>query len=77
MKRYGFGAIDLLIGLILMSVLFIIGANAFKGVSSVNINGSSGPKAIQQQVDEQVNEIERMKKEALEYQRQQLEENRY
>jgi uncharacterized membrane-anchored protein YhcB (DUF1043 family) len=59
MKKKAFGAIDLLIGLVLMAVVFLIGTNAFKSVSSININNVKDLKSVQEQVDEQVAEIER------------------
>ncbi|MBO6086726.1 hypothetical protein J6P92_00065 [bacterium] len=72
MKRAS-GAIDLLITLIVIAVVCIIGANSFKGLTSVQINGKSDVKSIQQHVDEQVNEIENLRKQSIDYQTRQLE----
>lgn len=56
MKRKAFGAIDLLIGLVLTAIVFLIGMNALKGTSSLKIdNSATDTKSVQEQVDEQVN----------------------
>lgn len=68
MKKNAFGAIDLLIGLVITAVIFLISVNALKGVSSLKLKDSAIDKqSVQQHVDETVNEIERMRKEALDY----------
>ena len=41
MKKQAFGAIDLLIGLVITAVIFMISMNALKGVSSLKLNGTS------------------------------------
>lgn len=69
MKRKAFGAIDLLIGLVLTAIVFLIGMNALKGTSSLNIdNSATDTKSVQEQVDEQVNEIQNMRQQAINYQ---------
>lgn len=68
MKKNAFGAIDLLIGLVITAVIFLISVNALKGVSSLKLKDSAIDKqSVQEHVDETVNEIERMRKEALDY----------
>lgn len=68
MKKNAFGAIDLLIGLVITAVIFLISVNALKGVPSLKLKDSAIDKqSVQQHVDETVNEIERMRKEALDY----------
>ncbi|MFQ8626847.1 MAG: hypothetical protein ACLSA2_10550 [Candidatus Gastranaerophilaceae bacterium] len=68
MKKNAFGAIDLLIGLAITAVIFLISVNALKGVSSLKLKDNAIDKqSVQQHVDETVNEIERMRKEALDY----------
>lgn len=68
MKKNAFGAIDLLIGLVITAVIFLISVNALKGVSSLKLKDTAIDKqSVQQHVDETVNEIERMRKEALDY----------
>lgn len=62
--KYGFGMIDLLIGLIIIAGIYMLSMSTFK--STVNINGSSDTKSIQQQVDEQVKEIENMRRQTIE-----------
>ena len=69
MKRQAFGAIDLLIGLVLTAIVFLIGMNALKGISSLKIdNSATDTKSVQEQVDEQVNEIQNMRQQAINYQ---------
>ena len=69
MKK-AFGAIDLLDGLVNTALVFMIGMNALKG-SSLKLQGNTvDTKSIQQQVDEQVNEIQNMRQQAIEYNKQ-------
>ncbi len=69
MKRNAFGAIDLLIGLVITAFVFLIGMNALKGVSSLNLRGNSvDTKSVQEHVDEQVTEIENMRQQTINYQ---------
>ena len=69
MKRNAFGAIDLLICLFLTAVVFLIGMNALKGTTSLKINNSAtDTKSVQEQVDEQVNEIQNMRQQTINYQ---------
>ena len=72
MKKQAFGAIDLLIGLLIMSAVFLISTNAFKGVSTIQINSSKEIKSVQEHVDETVNEIENMRQQTLEIEQQTL-----
>lgn len=76
MKRDAFGAIDLLIGLVLTTIVFLIGMNAFKGTSSINLNGSSVDiRSVKEQVDTQVNEIENMRQQTINYEQNSQNEN--
>lgn len=69
MKKGAFGAIDLLIGLVITAFVFLIGMNAMKSLSSINLNGNSvDTKSVQEHVDEQVNEIENMRQQTINYQ---------
>ena len=69
MKKGAFGAIDLLIELVITAFVFLIGMNAMKGLSSINLNGNSvDTKSVQEHVDEQVNEIENMRQQSINYQ---------
>lgn len=72
MKKQAFGAIDLLIGLLIMSAVFLISANAFKNISTIKINSSNEAKSVQEHVDETVNEIETMRQQTLEIEQQTL-----
>lgn len=68
MKHNAFGAIDLLIGLVVTSIVFLIGMNALKGVSSLKFNGgTTDTKSVQEQVDAQVNEIQNMREQTINY----------
>ena len=64
MKRKAFGFLDLLLGLIVIGIIFMISMNTFK--NTVKINGSTDTKSIQQHVDEQVNEIEKLRQQRIE-----------
>lgn len=73
MKR-AFGALDLLIALVVMAFIFIISANAFKGATSINLNGATDTKSIKQEVDKQVNEIENMRQQSIDFEKSQTNE---
>ena len=69
MKK-AFGAIDLLVGLVITAIVFMIGMNALRG-SSLKLQGNKvDTKSVQQQVDEQVNEIQNMRQQVIEYNKQ-------
>lgn len=69
MKK-AFGAIDLLVGLVITAIVFMVGMNALRG-SSLKLQGNNvDTKSVQQQVDEQVNEIQNMRQQAIEYNKQ-------
>ncbi len=76
MKRSAFGAIDLLIGFVIISFIFLISINAFKGMSSLKIDKSTvNEQSVQEHVDETVNEIEQMRRQTINYNKQILQEN--
>lgn len=69
MKK-AFGAIDLLVGLVITAIVFMVGMNVLRG-SSLKLQGNNvDTKSVQQQVDEQVNEIQNMRQQAIEYNKQ-------
>lgn len=75
MKRKAFGAIDLLIGLVITAFVFIIGMNALKGSSSIKLNSSTvDTKSVQEQVDAQVNQIENIRQQTIDFNQQAQEE---
>ncbi len=77
MKRHGFGAISLLLGLVITAIIFLIGVNTFKGVSSIKIKDSSiDSQSVQEHVDQTVNEIEQMRQQTINY-NQQVQQNDY
>lgn len=77
MKRNGFGAISLLLGLVITAIIFLIGINTFKGVSSIKMKDSSiDSQSVQEHVDQTVNEIEQMRQQTIDYNKQ-MEENDY
>ena len=77
MKRNGFGAISLLLGLVITAIIFLIGISTFKGVSSIKMKDSSiDSQSVQEHVDQTVNEIEQMRQQTIDYNKQ-LEQNNY
>ena len=76
MKKQAFGAIELLIGLVITAVIFMISMNALKGVSSLKLNGSSvNSESVEEHVDRQVEEIQNMRRQTIDYNRQLQQEN--
>ncbi len=77
MKRNGFGAISLLLGLVITAIIFLIGISTFKGVSSIKMKDSSiDSQSVQEHVDQTVNEIEQMRQQTIDYNKQ-MEQNNY
>lgn len=68
--KNGFGAIDLLVGLVITAIVFMIGMNALRGSSLKLQDNKVDTKSVQQQVDEQVNEIQNMRQQAIDYNKQ-------
>ncbi len=66
------GAIGLLLGLLIISVIFIMMMPALRNVSGgAGINGSSiKQESVEQQVDKTVEEIQRMRQQTIDYNRQ-------
>ena len=75
MRRCAFGAVDLLIGLLILGIVCIFSMKTFQNVSAVG--NKSDIKNIKQQVNEQVSEIERIKKESEQIQREFLNNQNY
>ena len=76
MKKQAFGAIELLIGLVITAVIFMISMNALKGVSSLKLNGSAvNSESVEEHVDRQVEEIQNMRRQTIDYNRQFQQEN--
>ena len=76
MKKQAFGAIELLIGLVITAVIFMISMNALKGVSSLKLNGSSvNSESVEEHVDRQVEEIQNLRRQTIDYNRQFQQEN--
>ncbi len=77
MKRNGFGAISLLLGLVITAIIFLIGVQTFKGVSSIKIKDSSlDSQSVQEHVNQTVSEIEQMRQQTIDYNKQ-MQENDY
>jgi len=74
MKRKAFGAIDLLIGLVLISVVFIIGMQNFKPIPSTE---TTDLQTVKEQVNEQVKEIEQLRQNAKNYEQEMLDNNNF
>lgn len=76
MKRNAFGAIDMLIGLVITAFLFIMMMNAMKGTSSLKINDTPiDTKSVQEHIDEQVNEIQTIRQMNIDLNNKTQEEN--
>ena len=76
MKRNAFGAIDMLIGLVITAFLFIMMMNAMKGTSSLKINDTPiDTKSVQVHIDEQVNEIQTIRQMNIDLNNKTQEEN--
>ncbi len=71
-KKDGFGAIDLLIGLLITIAVFLVGMNAMKGINLQNTPADT--RSIQKHVDAQVNEIEQMRQKSIDFQNDILKE---
>lgn len=71
-KKDGFGAIDLLIGLLITTVIFMISMNAIKGLKLKEF--SADTKNVKEHVDEQLNEIEQMRRQSIDFQNNILKE---
>lgn len=68
MKKDAFGAIDMLIGLVITAVIFIMMMNVMKGTSSLKINETPvDTKSVQEHIDEQVNEIQNMRQQTIDF----------
>ena len=68
--RGGFGVIDLLLGLVVISVVFMLMMPTLKGGSSLKINGDQDQKSIQEHVNQQVEKIEQMRQQSINYSQQ-------
>lgn len=71
-NRPGFGAIDLLIGLLITTAIFMIGMNAMKGIKLQTTPADT--QSIQEHVDAKVNEIEQMRQQSIDFQNDILKE---
>lgn len=57
-----------MVGLVITAIVFFIGVNTFKGISSLKINETSErTQSVQEQVDQTVNEIEQMRQQTIDY----------
>lgn len=63
--KNGFGAIDLLLGLLILSAVFMLGMSSLKGVNTNSDNKNF--KSVKEEVDSQVNQIENMRKQIIDY----------
>ena len=76
MKKDAFGAIDMLIGLVITAVIFIMMMNVMKGTSSLKINETPvDTKSVQEHIDEQVNEIQNMRQQTIYFNNNAQQEN--
>ncbi|MBO8430122.1 hypothetical protein IAC76_01915 [Spirochaetes bacterium] len=62
------GAIGLLISMLIIAILFIIMMPALKGGSSAGLSGSSiNQKSVEEQVNKQLEDIEKMRQQTIQY----------
>jgi hypothetical protein len=66
MRKKAFGAIDLLVSLVVASAIFLLIANSMKGVSV--LNKPADTRSIQEHIDDTVNDIEQMRIQSIEIQ---------
>ena len=62
MKK-AFGAIDLLVGLLITTAIFMVCMNSFRGLSIQQKNADT--RSVKEHVDAQVNEIEQMRQQSI------------
>lgn len=62
MKK-AFGTIDLLVGLLITTAIFIICMNSFKGLSILQKDADT--RSVKEHVDAQVNEIEQIRQQSI------------
>ncbi|MBP3924317.1 hypothetical protein J6E39_03655 [bacterium] len=67
MKKYGFGIIELLLGLLIVSIMVVTFFPLLKSVNS-SFTTESSVQNVQQEIDKKVSEIEHLKKLQNEYQ---------
>lgn len=76
MKKNAFGAIDMLIGLVITAVLFIMMMNIMKSTSSLKINETPvDTRSVQEHIDEQVNEIQNIRQQTIDFNNNAQQEN--
>lgn len=67
MKKNAFGMISLLLGLVIISVMFLLMINTFKGIGGAGIGGSLiNTRSVQEEIDAQVNEIQNIRNQTIE-----------
>lgn len=68
MIKKGFGAIDMLVALLIIACVFAFAMPAFKGAGGGNLKDSSiDYQSVEEQVDSKINEIEKMRQQTLNY----------
>ena len=70
MKLKAFGAIDLLIALLIMAAAFMVGINAFKTLNSTYQTQDTDIKTVQEHINDQITEIEDARKMSEELQKE-------
>jgi len=70
MKIKAFGAIDLLISILIMAVAFMIGMNAFRGVNLPLQPQGNDLKSVQEHINDQISEIEDARQKAAEFEKE-------
>ena len=78
MYKNGFGALDMLIALVLIAVVFAFAMPALKGVGGGNLRDSSiNYESVELEVDNRINEIEKMRQQTINYNKQQFDSQNF
>jgi len=67
MKNSAFSTIDLLLGLLVLTAVFMLGMNTFKQTLKLPLRNDVQVKSIQEHIDEQVSDIEEARQKSIEF----------
>lgn len=70
MKKSAFSTIDLLLGLLVLTAVFMLGMSTFKQTLKLPIKNGVQVKSIQEHIDEQVSDIEDARQKAVEFEQE-------
>lgn len=71
MSKKGFGAVDMLLALVIIAAVFAFVMPALKGFDGGSLKDSAiNYESAQEQIDNKINEIEQMRQQSINYNRQ-------